>query len=117
MANEKRLIDALALIEHLQREATRPFVAPTALPPAFRAYVDRVIPRLIYDVIHFVERWPSVEAVEVVHGHWCWEGRFRACSECGSYVEFTETLGASHWKYCPYCGAKMDADAAGRPEV
>lgn len=58
----------------------------------------------------------TVDAVEVVHGHWCWEGRFRACSECGSYVEFTETLGASHWKYCPYCGAKMGAEAAKQPE-
>ena len=49
-----------------------------------------------------------IDAVPVRHGHWCWDGRFRACSICGSYVEFTETLGASHWKYCPNCGAKMD---------
>lgn len=59
-----------------------------------------------------IAKMPTVDAVEVVHGHWCWEGRFRACSECGSYVEFTETLGASHWKYCPYCGAKMDQEAS-----
>jgi NADH pyrophosphatase NudC (nudix superfamily) len=44
----------------------------------------------------------------VVHGHWCWEGKFKACSECGSYVEWDETLGANFWKFCPYCGAKMD---------
>ena len=50
----------------------------------------------------------SIDAIPVRHGHWCWDGRFRACSICGSYVEFTETLGASHWKYCPNCGAKMD---------
>lgn len=59
-----------------------------------------------------IAKMPTVDAVEVVHGHWCWEGRFRACSKCGSYVEFTETLGASHWKYCPYCGAKMDQEAS-----
>ena len=39
----------------------------------------------------------------------CYEiHKFRACSKCGSYVEFTETLGASFWKFCPYCGAHMD---------
>lgn len=48
------------------------------------------------------------EVAQVRHGRWCWDGRFRACSKCGSYVEFTETLGASHRKYCPNCGAKMD---------
>ena len=51
---------------------------------------------------------PAADVAPVRHGHWCWDGRFRACSICGSYVEFTETLGASHWKYCPHCGAKMD---------
>lgn len=68
-----------------------------------------------YEANEIVDKMPTVDAVEVVHGHWCWEGRFRACSECGSYVEFTETLGASHWRYCPYCGANMDADAAEQP--
>ena len=51
---------------------------------------------------------PDADVEPVVRAHWCWEGRFKACSKCGSYVEFTETLGASHWKYCPYCGAKME---------
>ena len=51
---------------------------------------------------------PTVDAVPVVHGHWCWQGKFRACSKCGSYVEFTETLGASFWKFCPFCGTKME---------
>ena len=46
----------------------------------------------------------------VVHGHWCWEGRFKACSKCGSHVEWEETLGASFWKFCPYCGTKMDME-------
>ena len=55
----------------------------------------------------------TVDAVPVVHGHWCWQGRFRACSKCGSYVEFTETLGASFWKFCPFCGTTMDGDGNG----
>ena len=55
-----------------------------------------------------VDRLPAADVVEVVHGEWCWEGKFKACSKCGSYVEWNETLGANFWKYCPFCGAKMD---------
>ena len=55
-----------------------------------------------------VKALPTADAVEVVHGHWCWEGKFKACSQCGSYIEWDETLGANFWKYCPHCGAKMD---------
>ena len=55
-----------------------------------------------------VDRVPAADVVKVVHGEWCWEGKFKACSKCGSYVEWNETLGANFWKYCPFCGAKMD---------
>lgn len=55
---------------------------------------------------------PAADVAQVRHGHWRWDGRFRACSICGSYVEFTETLGASHWNYCPHCGAKMEGTNA-----
>jgi NADH pyrophosphatase NudC (nudix superfamily) len=51
---------------------------------------------------------PAADVAPVVHGEWCWEGKFKACSKCGSYVEWNETLGVNFWKYCPYCGAKMD---------
>ena len=61
---------------------------------------DSVVDRLVRNI-------PAADVVEVVHGEWCWEGKFKACSECGSYVEWNETLGANFWKYCPYCGAKM----------
>lgn len=55
-----------------------------------------------------IQSAPAADVVEVVHGEWCWEGKFKACSKCGSYVEWNETLGANFWKYCPFCGAKMD---------
>ena len=61
-------------------------------------------------VLAEIDEAPTVDAVEVKHGHWCWEGRFKACSQCGSYVEWDETLGANFWKFCPYCGAKMDLE-------
>ena len=71
---------------------------------------------MIYDealayVLEALDKAPTVDAVPVVHGHWCWEGRFKACSVCGSYIDWDDTLGANHWSYCPYCGAKMDGGA------
>ena len=92
MANEKRLIEVS--------------------DENIKAVLEKVpyYPDEIWKFTAMTKRFPTVDAVEVVHGHWCWEGRFKACSKCGSYVEFTETLGASHWKYCPYCGAKMDGE-------
>ena len=61
-----------------------------------------------YEIMDSVDDCEDEDAVEVVHSHWCWDGRFRACAKCGSYVELTETLGASFWKFCPFCGSKMD---------
>lgn len=55
-----------------------------------------------------IRKIPAADVAPVVHGEWCWKGKFKACSRCGSYVEWNETLGANFWKYCPYCGAKMD---------
>ena len=67
--------------------------------------------RSTHDIItHFLDRCPTVEAVEVVHGRWMrkeyrgqndrktWEW---FCSEC-------KTLGSPQWKCCPVCTAKMD---------
>ena len=57
---------------------------------------------------HFIHELPTIDAVPVVHARWKWEGRFKACSECGTYIDWDNTLGAGHWHYCPNCGAKMD---------
>lgn len=88
MQIKKRLIDAYKLEDLVRSNCAR------------YHHVD--------DVMAAIAGQPTVDAVEVVHGHWCWEGQFKACSQCGSYVEWNETLGASFWKFCPYCGAKMD---------
>lgn len=61
-----------------------------------------------FEALYRLRLFPAADVVEVVHGEWCWEGKFKACSKCGSYVEWNETLGANFWKYCPFCGAKMD---------
>lgn len=56
------------------------------------------------DAITYVEDAPSVDAVEVVHGYWiannicsvCWKGIIGWAIQNG-------------YKFCPHCGAKMDA--------
>lgn len=96
MADEKRLINAKDFdLRVSKRKMTEIFPNWNELPKETQ---DAVCKHGQY-LRMLLETQPTVDAVEVVHGHWCWEGRFRACSECGSYVEFTETLGASHWKY------------------
>ena len=59
---------------------------------------------------------PTVDAEPVRHGTWK-EERVKIddqfslsipcylCSECGGYMDASPRL----FKYCPYCGAKMDA--------
>ena len=72
-----------------------------------------------YDRVHIgepgkarklIEDAPTVDAVEVVHGHW-----YKAphhpyrCSYCGE-MALLDMYGESHYRsnYCPNCGAKMD---------
>lgn len=66
-----------------------------------------------HDAIEILEEIylsPAADVAEVKHGRWRWEGKFKACSNCGSHVEWNETLGANFWKFCPYCGTKMDGE-------
>ena len=46
-----------------------------------------------------VEKAPTIDAVEVVHGQW----ENGNCTNCGQ-VDFSKP------NYCPNCGAKMDGD-------
>lgn len=93
MANEKRLIDANALITNLH---------------AFKGLGKMVAETLV----RFVEKQPTVDAVEVVHGRWLLEREPDGkpycfhCSVCDgdfSYIGITTA-----YNYCPNCGAKMD---------
>lgn len=54
---------------------------------------------------------PSVDAEPVRHGKWISRGYARGetkweCSACGE----ADWRGNTDWMFCPYCGAKMDAD-------
>ena len=98
MANEKRLIDASALIAEYDRVHIGP-------PGGAR--------KLMEDA-------PTVDAVEVVHGRWeehprdtfarenhCEKIR---CTHCWHF--FYRHYGDGK-NYCPNCGAKMDGDGNG----
>ena len=93
MANEKRLIDANALIEMVGKRLKNP---------------------LIFNwLCSFVKDAPTVDAVEVVHGEWgeiytCHGERLWGykCSQC-EYDNSKKT------NFCPNCGAKMDGDGNG----
>ena len=63
-------------------------------------------------LIGLLKNAPTADVVEVRHGEWRYEGDYKACSLCGTFVEWN-TLGTSHWKYCPFCGAKMDGKGEG----
>ena len=103
MANEKRLIDANALIEHLNRciETTKGL---------FRSVCTAIK--------CFVEQMPTVDAAEVVHGEWstieddyCGMVALQ-CSECNQEYWFEDEPPIEIYHYCPNCGAKMDGEEA-----
>ena len=110
MANEKRLIDANALLELVQ----------------FRLPIDshnaEVIAGCVDITRRLVQNAPTVDAVEVVHGRWEDEHggkyanpRYR-CSVCKKRALYKFELDLlDNWKevqaltpVCPYCMAKLD---------
>ncbi len=116
MANEKRLIDAYALMDtvegvnwyHIDKLG---YLANGANSqdhtPIYKAE----------DIYNAIRNAPTVDAVEVVHGEWkdAYEIKsFRRtnpvvqCSKCECY--FCDIINNHRWlyHYCPNCGAKMD---------
>ena len=74
--------------------------------------LEKLCWKVINGFIGVIETEPTVDAVEVVHGEWIYNGRTDSlgvpkpfstkCSVCES------SAGASWMKFCPNCGAKMD---------
>lgn len=57
-------------------------------------------------IIVAIKNAPAADVVKVKHGYWTTDddpifGRMCVCSICGSCPTM-------EYKYCPYCGAKMD---------
>ena len=103
MANEKRLIDANALIERCKEIAGYEWnhkASPVSWADAYKQFADDV------------DAEPTVDAVEVVHGRWIGQ-RCSVCNE--SYMDYADAdsypaIGEPKPNYCPNCGAKMDGD-------
>ena len=96
MVNEKRLIDANALdaLENLDY--------------VYDPVRDGCEWYRAADVWDCIEREPTVDATEVVHGRWVKNGwNDYSCSVCKCQLI---GHGASGWNYCPHCGAKMDGE-------
>lgn len=59
-----------------------------------------------------IARFPQIDAEPVRHGRWI-EGGY-ACGEneweCSGCHETEWRTSISRFKYCPFCGARMDAD-------
>ena len=62
---------------------------------------------------HFIQELPTIDAVPVVHGRWIERKSIHAdggvvtkCSICKKDIQY---LG-QRLKFCPNCGAKMDAE-------
>lgn len=62
----------------------------------------------LLNVVGEIERVPAAEPVQ--HGHWIQAGHdgwssYIRCSKCKRYLR---DIHPSDYKFCPYCGAKMD---------
>ena len=109
MENEKRLTDANLLVDWLTKST------------GFRGNCENCTDIDCLDCIieECIKNFPTVDAVEVVHGRWehdltgCY---FNVkCTACGVNAISVNTtffgyLPTVSWNYCPNCGAKMDGD-------
>ena len=98
MATEKRLIDANALAENW--------------------FKTNDTGTKVVELLE-IEKAPTVDAVEVVHGRWEVDEFGHYCTACREYgpeiegdAEIVDLLKYGT-PYCPNCGAKMDGDVNG----
>lgn len=63
---------------------------------------------------HDVEDADTIDAVEVVHGRWLELSPFRTSTtlKCSVCLHWQPAYAHEPWKYCPNCGARMDAKEA-----
>ena len=112
MANEKRLIDANELLDIGHKtKLIEVFPEWKELPSS----AQKAVCKYGGWVKKMIQQLPTVEAVEVVHGHWD-EGvnhGYCCCSKCRDVYILEEWLTDGKWNYCPNCGAKMDGDGNG----
>ena len=71
------------------------------------------------DWMAFIDKEPAADVVEVRHGRWeAWmpdkngETREFICTGCRFMVEMSWKQKECDYEWCPYCGCKMDKEAA-----
>lgn len=102
------LIDRAALVQEVNRDIDRCYALGIGAVGPLSNFLDQI------------QRQPTVDAAPVVHGQWRWGmNRYKQhgawCTNCGCGWEYKpgdfdriQGLVIAH-KYCPHCGAKMDA--------
>lgn len=67
-----------------------------------------------YGTMQVLTELPAADVVPVVHGKWIeewWHGeKTRKCSVCNLTQTVNVYNGEVKFKWCPYCGAKMDKE-------
>ena len=92
MANEKRLIDANAIYDAVERRYQ------------MSSGIEHRCERDLLDLICSAD---TVDAVEVVHGRWVLgNANHREYMKCSMCLKSQTPTGV--FTYCPNCGAKMD---------
>ena len=88
------------------------------MPKDKETWLNSEIPpneNLVVSIMMTIQEQPTVDSEPVRHGKWDYvtvvdEGFWR-CSNCGTP---SEAIGAKKlYKYCPFCGAKMDGGEHG----
>ena len=124
MATEKRLIDANELISAIDEYMKNAYDCPLDEVADFQRCSNDVktiyAVEGLYEATEIIAEAPTVDTVEVVHGHWkkLTTGGYDFfgsptivtlacnCSVCG-------LDGREETNYCSNCGAKMDGDRNG----
>ena len=68
MASEKRLIDANDVVKKLEYEIETQCKPVEDSAKGLDAFIERVLPKLLLDVIKYLNQQPSVDAVEMPKG-------------------------------------------------
>ena len=103
MMSDKKFINAQSLMFVLWSRASISYKGMSEWQKGYRAG--------LLQAFEEVKRFPTLDAVEVVHGHWIaqeYEDEFleyveQICSNCGCPH-------SAESNFCSYCGAKMDDD-------
>lgn len=94
-----RLIDADELVPMMKYATTDSEIGVFPIKIGFK------------EITKVIDESPTVDAQPVRHGTWRHYERMLTCSECGTVFDddIMEYFGEEVPKYCPECGAKMDA--------